>query len=114
MLALNHTILEEPDQEALGKAPETIDCTQPFLQRLYDTEGSSGVDEQKYADKVRRTFERLRRASVKSLETLCTGSRGSSNSAKTARSMVRELTEQGVTTLENTIQTVSSSLNPQR
>ncbi|KIP07348.1 hypothetical protein PHLGIDRAFT_30059 [Phlebiopsis gigantea 11061_1 CR5-6] len=66
--------LEEPDQEALGKAAETVDCTQPFLQRLYDTESSSGVDEQRYAEKIRRTFERLRRASVKALETLCTGS----------------------------------------
>lgn len=93
-------------QETLADTSSAMDDAKPFLPALYATENDGAMDDHKYADKVRRALERLRRAAVKALEISSKGGRDSSSLTKESRHLVRIIVEKGVLVLENVVQAV--------
>lgn len=94
-------------QETLVDTSNAMEDAKPFLPVLYATENYAAVDDHKYADKVRRALERLRRAAVKALEISSKGGHGSSSITKESRHLVRTIVEKGVSVLDNAVQAVN-------
>ncbi|EKM60615.1 uncharacterized protein PHACADRAFT_203784 [Phanerochaete carnosa HHB-10118-sp] len=92
---------DEDLQRCLTDAASAVEGSKAFLVAVYASGNVAEGDEHRYADKVRRAVERLRRAAVKALETLPTNSQA-------ARRLLRHVVEKGVDVIEAAIYSTKS------
>jgi separase len=92
--AANETI-----KQRLPATLSALDDSKQFLLVLYTPNENSDTDRQRYADKVRRAIERLRRAAVKALEAV-------GNESRSSRQAIQVVVEKGVNNLESTVHMV--------
>ena len=96
-----------PGRDTLPDALGAMQDAEQFLAMLYCPENESNQDEKRYADKVRRALERLRRTAVKTLEATSGDGRKSSDATDSVHHSVQKLVESSVIILESVIQSVS-------
>ena len=86
---------------------QTVDHAKPLLRALYPPGNGAEIDEQRYADKVRRTLERLRRAAVKALDVFYKDGHGTSSAVESTRHLIRAVVEKTVVAFSSTMEVVS-------
>lgn len=93
---------DEDVQCCFTDAASAVEGSRAFLVAVYASSNVTKGDEHRYADKVRRAVERLRRAAVKALEALPANN-------KAARRLLQHIVEKGVDVVEATIYSVRLS-----
>lgn len=95
--------MDASEAESLASLPFEIEGARPFLELAFADDGVSiarSPEDLRYAEKVRRSFERLRRAAVKTMETLFSkGSQGRGDAIKSHRNSVKAIVERCINVL---------------
>ena len=103
--------MDAAEEESLANLSAKIDGARSFLELAFADDGFSIARSQediRYADKIRRSFERLRRAAVKTMEGLFSkGSQGRSDAVKIRRNSVKAVVEHCTYVLGDLVTVVS-------
>lgn len=108
--------VDAAEEESLANLSAKIDSARSFFELAFvDDEVSAARSQEdiRYADKIRRSFERLRRAAVKTMEGLFSkGSQGRSDAIKSRRNSVKAIVERCTYVLGDLVTVVSSQIQP--
>lgn len=108
--------MDAADEESLANLSAKIDGARSLLELSFaDDEVSVARSQEdiRYADKIRRSFERLRRAAVKTMEGLFSkGTQGRSEAIKSRRNSIKAIVERCTYVLGDLVTVVSSQIQP--
>lgn len=99
-------LADDSAKASLVDASVAIESANSLLPLAYARGSSASVDEQRYADKVRRALERLRRIAVKVLETLPVEKHSRGPPSQETLQLVRNIVQKGADVLESAVHTV--------